>query len=471
MKTLKLLLSLVVVTLAFAGCASKKVTAEVAGKTDAPTLQRLPLWVTSKPMMPGYYVGVGTSRIRPGNQDHIRAAREIALKDLAGEIKVNISSSSILARFESNYRMQEHYMSEIRAKTNLDLEDYEQVDVHEGNGLYAVLYRLNRDAYWAKIAARRNQAMEKAWQAITEARKAWELGEIKNSLYRYVVAIQELQPHMDQELSFRSPEGMVDLGTLIPTDMATMLGSISLQLNPNTLVIRTGPAQQLTLSATVRNRAGQMQPVRGLPIQWRTQFSAGRTSIGLEVNGETQTDQLGQAKAQPPAIVKEETLVITVEATPSQWDFQAEIPKFLSNYLMGFTKTATARMSYEKPTIFLSVQESNLGQPVGFPQVSLTVRQFLEKNGFQVLADTTRADLVFEVIASTEAGTQQGGIFIAYGTLQMKATRIKDQQVIFTQILERLKGADLNYEAAGRKAFSTNRDEILKRLERFLGAP
>jgi hypothetical protein len=138
---------------------------------------------------------------------------------------------------------------------------------------------------------------------------------------------------------------------------------------------------------------------------------------------------------------------------------------------MGFTKTATARMSYEKPTIFLSVQESNLGQPVGFPQVSLTVRQFLEKNGFQVLSDTTRADLVFEVTASTEAGTQQGGIFIAYGTLQMKATRIKDQQVIFTQILERLKGADLNYEAAGRKAFSTNRDEILKRLERFLGAP
>ena len=121
MKTLKLFLLLAFATLAFVGCSSKKATAEVAGKTDSPTLQRLPSWVTSKPMMPGYYVGVGTSRIRPGNQDHIRAAREIALKDLAGEIKVNISSSSILARFESNYRMQEHYMSEIRAKTNLDL--------------------------------------------------------------------------------------------------------------------------------------------------------------------------------------------------------------------------------------------------------------------------------------------------------------------------------------------------------------
>ena len=458
-------------SLILASCASKKATQQVTGRTDTPTLQRLPSWVTSKPMMPGYYVGVGTSRIRPGNQDHIRAAREIALKDLAGEIKVNISSSSILARFESNYRMQEHYMSEIRAKTNLDLEDYEQVEVHEENGLYAVLYRLNRDAYWAKIAARRNQAMEKAWQAISEARIAWDQGEIQNSLYRYVVAIEILQPHMDQELSFRSPEGTVDLGTLIPTDMATMLGSISLQMNPATLVIRTGTAPAITILATVRNRAGQIQPARGLPIQWRTQFSAGKTAGNVNISGENQTDQLGQAQAKPPAIVKEETLVIAAEATPSRWDFQTNIPQFLSNYLMGFTKTATARMSYEKPTIFLRATETNLGQPVGYPQVTLTVRQFLEKNGFQILSDSTRADLLFDLLATTEAGTQQGGIFIAYGTLHMKAIRRSDQQVIFTQILERLKGADLNFEAAGRKSFSTNRDEILKRLERFLGTP
>lgn len=455
------------ILLGLAACKSaEKESRLVTQRETGSEIQGMPSWLRSKPMMSGYYVGVGAAKIMPGNQDHIRIAREMALNDLAGEIRVNISSSSMLHRFETNRSMQEQFLSQIRAQTQLEIEDYEQVDVYQSPTLYAVLYRLDRDAYQAKIRARKQSAMQRSWEAVQEARRAWEAGEIQNALYRYITAIQEVQDYLDQDLVYQYDMERVDLAGLIPSEMARMLGNISLSISPSHLQLSAGMQAEspLILQAMVKTPEGRIQPAKHLPLRWRV----GNGNQEAAASGEKQTDAEGKARFRPPLLASAESVVITGEAAPSVWEFQIECPAFLKNYLMGFTKTSTARVSYQKPSIYLQADERVMDMPADYPHVTLTVKQFLENHGFVLTSGPEEADIIFDVKAHTEPGSKQGGIFIAYGFVKFTATRQSDGVVIYNGLLERLKGADLSYEAAGRRAFSSNKDEISKQLERFL---
>jgi len=442
------------------------------GNPQSPALSKLPAWVRTKPQMRGYYVGVGQARILPGNNDHVQAARQIALKDLASEIQVNIASTSILARMETDSRFRESYMSEIRAKTELELENFEVYDTFEGDQIYAIMYRLDRDAYWARIRARREQALTRAWQAVLDGREAWNNGDAPNALARYVSGMMELEPFFDQELRFMSPEGSVDMGALLMGEISTMLSSLRLDMNPERMELMAGQSttnNPIEVTASVRTRSGERIAAHSLPLRWISSASTrSGASATRPIAGDRTTNARGSASANPPAVSPEESLNLSAMASPAEWLNETNLPSFIQTYLNGFTRNAQCRITFRKPVIHLNALELILGNPAGFMSVTTTVQQYLEQHGFRIVRNPEDADILFEVIAETEKGAAQGGIFIAFGRVQLTARRVADQQVIYNAILERLKGADLSFEAAARRAFTSNREEIQKALDGFL---
>jgi hypothetical protein len=107
--------------------------------------QNKPNWVTSKPFDAAYYVGIGSASKRLN--DYTGVAKKNALQDLVSDIRVVISSTSILSQIDKNYQFKEEYESNIKTTAADEIRDFERVDAFEDETTYWVYYRLSKSAY------------------------------------------------------------------------------------------------------------------------------------------------------------------------------------------------------------------------------------------------------------------------------------------------------------------------------------
>ncbi len=425
----------------------------------------LPAWVKARPMDGSHYYGVGSAILIPGSSAHFDEARNQALHQIAGEIQTKIESKSLLTRFESDTRLRENYFTEIKAKVNLQVEAYEKVDDATSGSRYYVLYRLNRAEYWRKIEEARSAAIQRAAALVKHGDDLLNQGLLLPGMQSLFQALKLLEPYADKQLMAQINGQNKDLAEWIANLMSKVLTGLSLELNPKVLELSIASEEQDAL-ISVSAQWNEI-PAANLPVAWRLSFSG--TNTTREVPGEPTTNASGIAQLRLPEISRESALVVSAQTSPLEWFHDSIVPAYTKNYLLGFTRSATARVTMRKPRVFLQVAESNLGKSPDYPIVQLMVQEYLEKHGFILVSDANSAEVNMEVESSTAVGTQQGGIYIAYATLTFRAIRIKDNKPLFNKVLERLKGADLSFQAAGRRAIASNREEILKALDGIFG--
>src|SRR5258708_18589169 len=91
-------------------------------------------------------MGIGHA-IKDGQNNYIQEAKKSALEDLVSEIKVNISSTSVLNQLDNGKEFQEKYEQMIKTTATDDIEEFEQVDVWQDIKNYWVYYRLSKQRY------------------------------------------------------------------------------------------------------------------------------------------------------------------------------------------------------------------------------------------------------------------------------------------------------------------------------------
>ena len=85
------------------------IVAACSPKIKTPDPESLkPSWLKTEPFQDGYYTGIGHS-IKDGSNNYIQAAKKSALDDLVSEIKVTVSSTSVLSSTEVDNKLQEQY--------------------------------------------------------------------------------------------------------------------------------------------------------------------------------------------------------------------------------------------------------------------------------------------------------------------------------------------------------------------------
>lgn len=119
-------------------------SATKTSKSDPKNLK--PIWLTAKPVQSGYFVGIGHST-KDGLNNYIQSAKKSALEDLVSEIKVNISSTSLLSQLDVNKEFQERYEQIIQTTAADEIEEFEQVEAWEDERNYWVYYRLSKQRY------------------------------------------------------------------------------------------------------------------------------------------------------------------------------------------------------------------------------------------------------------------------------------------------------------------------------------
>jgi hypothetical protein len=105
-----------------------------------------PAWLKNEPYQDGYYTGIGHS-VKDGTNNYIQAAKKSALDDLISQIKVNVSSTSVLNVLEVDKKLREQYEQIIQTIAADDIEEFELVDAYEDPNNYWVYYRLSISRY------------------------------------------------------------------------------------------------------------------------------------------------------------------------------------------------------------------------------------------------------------------------------------------------------------------------------------
>jgi len=131
-------------SLLFSGLKLLLLSAILTQCVSTKTLPVKPSWIEKKPVDSESYLGIGASPKNSKNTDYQQLAKSNALNDLASEISVRISNTSLLYTLSSNNTLKETFDSKTYTSTKEDLEGYEMVDSFEDETNYWVFYKLSK---------------------------------------------------------------------------------------------------------------------------------------------------------------------------------------------------------------------------------------------------------------------------------------------------------------------------------------
>jgi len=90
-----------------------------------------PDWVNKRPIDNNSYIGIGVAEKDIETSEYIQKAKDRALREIASEITVTISSATLNQILEKAGVVKEEFESQIKSSTQAQLEGYELVDTWE----------------------------------------------------------------------------------------------------------------------------------------------------------------------------------------------------------------------------------------------------------------------------------------------------------------------------------------------------
>ena len=167
-----------------------------------------PSWVTDRPINPLYYVGIATVSKYEYPFNALDIARENALNSLAREIRVQVSSSSVLSTMQVNNWVEEKFASEITSTVAEDLEGYTLMGTHETEEEVWAYYRLSKTEYARILAERKRVALGRAYTYYLDAEKLKSEGEIITAVERYLMGLDAMSKYLAEENPYVGEDGV-----------------------------------------------------------------------------------------------------------------------------------------------------------------------------------------------------------------------------------------------------------------------
>ncbi|MHB2152979.1 LPP20 family lipoprotein [Calditrichota bacterium GD2] len=416
-----------------------------------------PDWIENRPLVKGYYVGIGYASKIEHPTDYHKVAMDNALSNLASEIQINISSQTVQKVLERAGILQDEFKSYVQSSTKAELEGYELVDKWENDLEYWVYYRLSREKYEALKNARLAKARALAVDMLQRARSAEENGKIDRALLFYFQALPPIEKYLGEPLQTEINGQQVFLFNEIYSSLQRILSEIKLQaLNPQ---LKGKLGQPVSQPLTVKATRSDL-PVQNLPIAFAFVRGAG------DLIKEAFTDARGEAHSRILKINANDNLQIVVadlaiEKSISQTN--------LSPLLKGITNTLVRpstrfMINVSGLTAYIESQEVNLGRTVEIKQLEPALKNILSDKGFTFSDSPVDVDFIIKIKATARKGAEMYGLYSSFVNLTFSVIDMRSGQEIYKNVLENVKGIDLNYEKAGFKALSNAAKAINEKL-------
>lgn len=429
---------LIIVLVLFYSCGTTK---------NAVQTEVIPTWVKIKPVITGYYVGVGSAQKTPNPSEYKLNSKNSALADMASEISVTISTQSVLHKFESSAGYSEDYSAATRAKANEDLEGYELVNTFESQTHYYVYYRLSKEKFNAIKKQRKDDAVKKGVDFLQKANELETNVKIYDAIFNYVKGLEAIKPYFSESLECDIDGNTVYLGNELFSGLTTTINNIIVTPKVSEIDATNGrsiPSSQLAF--TFKTSSGNV--IQGLPVI----FSLGSKPLR---NSKKETNALGEVNYE----------IFQVKARIGSGYFTASLDanKVASHCTADpFLRKMMRKMDMPKgqilirvnnPVFYIETTEKNFGKEMNPKVLKRKMEQLLANNDFPVVFVKEKADFTIEVNTNTAKSKKEGRMH--YATLSGEVKVIDSSgKLILMRPIEKVTGVQLNYNDAGFDAYN-----------------
>jgi len=406
-----------------------------------------PGWLASKPADNNYYVGIGHGT-KDGANNYIQEAKKSALEDLVSQIKVEVSSMSVLSQIDENKEFQQKYQQIIQTKVKDDIQDFEQEDSWQDEKNYWVYYRLSKQRYKDIKDGLRRDAVTSALDFFTKAKVSERNGDMVQALGFYFQGFRAIEKYLAEPIRIQFEGNDILLTNEIYANLELLLDKIQLTATPSEMAVNrriSGSGLTVTAKAFLKE---SNKPVADLPLTAAFEKGSGN------VFPDYKTDDSGQTKILVTKIGAKD-LDQTVGVKVNLLFFLG--PDSSNICLLMAQKMTVPQVSIllnvQRPVVLVSSTERNFGIDKANQQLTNRLKNFLTNSGFEITDDRAKAELWMDVNADSEKGSVSGSIYITYVTAIIRVITLKDNKEIYSTTLDRIKGYSLDYERSSQESY------------------
>lgn len=435
-----------------AGCSPTVTNTSLKGNLQATK----PDWLTAKPPQDAYYVGIGHS-IKDGTNNYIQAAKKSALEDMVSEIKVNISSSSVLSQIDANKEFQERYEQIINTTVADEIQEFEQVDSWEDERNYWVYYRLSKQRYKEIKDEQKRNAVTLSMDFFTKAKQSERNGDNVQALGFYFQGFRAIEKYLGEPIRLEFEGKEILLTTEIIANIQQLLDKMQLAVDPAEVMVNRRIAESGQTVTAKGFYKDSKKPVADLPLR------AGFEKGSGDVFPNYKTDASGQSKILITKIGSrdlEQTVGVKVDLLSFAGDNASDIYQLVTQKIV--VPKASVLLKVQRPLVLMAGTEKSLGAEKANKQLTNKLANFLTNSGFEITGDRDKAQFLVEVNSDSEKGAVSGSIYITYVTAVIRVVTTKDNKEIYATTLDRVKGYSLDYERSSQEAYNKSLETLEK---------
>jgi len=406
-----------------------------------------PEWVSRKPNSGSYYIGVGYSH-KSSSDNYVQSAKSNALDDMISEIKVNISSVSVLNQMDNSDGFTEKYESIIKTSTSDEIEDYELVDSWEDENQYWVYYKLSKSKYRKRKIEKRKNAIALAKDDYLIGRQQIKDGQVTIGIATCINGLYEMAPYLAQSNKTWIDGDSVLLGNSIYNEIQTAFNDIDISTTKQEYAVNRRLDKDEAIDIYIKTKS-KRQPVSEMPLKAKFTVGSGGVHPDYLTNDQGLTTVLissikSREAKQVVTVLPDLERLANLDDTKKKYGVLLEGIKLPQKELYFQVK---------KPIVFIDAKESKLGIETNGTQITAKIKQLLSNEGFILGRIKDKADLWIEVLADTEKGKASGSIFITYFNLSINVIDMNTGAEVHHAGINKLKAYSLNYERSSQSGY------------------
>jgi hypothetical protein len=418
-----------------------------------------PAWLSTKPYQDGYYTGIGHST-KDGSNNYIQAAKKSALDDLVSEIKVTVSSTSVLSQLDVNKEFSERYEQIIKTTAADEIEEFETVDAWEDENNYWIYYRLSIARYRQIKEEQKRNATLLATDYFKKGVASESNNEKLQAIGFYFQALRSVEKYLAEPVRAKIDGNEILLVNETYAKIQTLLDKINVAVTPAEISINRRVAQDAHSVMAIAQFKDTNTSAKDVPLAAAFEKGAG------VVFPDYKTNESGQAKILITKIDSrdlEQKVGVKINVDALSGTASSQVYSLIAKTFK--VPSAVVVMKVQRPVVYLKMDEKSLGSNKNNFQITNKLKNLLANSGFEFTSNLKQADLVLDVNADTEKGSVNGSIHITYLTGVIKVALAKEDKVIYSTTLDRVKGYGLDFERSSQDAYNRSLETLEK--ERF----
>lgn len=449
---MKRIVFILIVLFGLSACKSKQAVATQPTIPEA----KPPLWVSNRPNNGMKFVGIGFGDKTKGG-DFRMESKKNALYDLASEIKVDISTNSVLYTVQNNNNFSENFNSLIKLSNSDNIEGYTLVDSYENEKQYWVYYQLDKQEYLDQKARKKQQTITRAGNLIAASFYDEKNKDFSSSLKKRIQAFGVLSPYLSEEINFDPAQtngikNVFDLTNLIQQQLQ------SISVAPQKTIPSLKPYQQTYAPLQYKLELTNKTPLQNFPLLVKSDLDQ------ITVNEMTGTNATGEVQIKVTTVEPlNQNVAFSLNPDISTLMGTDSVGRAGITLLQQFVQTNSLKVQANVSNIAIYVNsiERNFGKPTGLNSIETFIKQRFSGQEVRLTDQPADADYIIESVAETQVDISsevlEKNYNIKLASLQINL-QLKNKatgEVIFKTQVNDIYGYANSAEKAGLNAYSS----------------